>query len=73
MNRLIKFTILTLTAFIVLIILFHGVSYTLYVFGVTSEYLSVEDFKRNYYIALAASVGFALGESIHRPRKKSRD
>jgi hypothetical protein len=73
MIRFIKFIIVALIAFVVLVTLFHGVSYILYFLGITSEFLGVEDFKRNYYIVIAASVGFALGESIFKPRKKSRD
>jgi hypothetical protein len=64
---------LALIAFVVLITLFHGVSYILYFLGITSEFLGVEDFKRNYYIVIAASLGFALGGSIFKSRKKSRD
>ncbi|MAL84564.1 MAG: hypothetical protein CMF14_06445 [Idiomarina sp.] len=73
MIRFIKFIILVFIVFVVLVTLFHSVSYILYFLGITSEFLGLEDFKRNYYIVIAASVGFALGESVFKSRKKSRD
>lgn len=73
MTRFIKFVLLrALAAFLVLLVLFHGVSYILYAVGLSSEYLGIENFKRNYYIIVAASLGWALGEFIYKSDKKRR-
>lgn len=72
MHLLTKFILYTLAAFVTLTVLFHGVSYVLYFLGFSSEFLGLDDFKRNYYIIGVASLGLALRESFFKSSRKSR-
>jgi len=73
MNLLTKFILYALGAFVALTVLFHGISYVLYFVGISSEFLGLNDFVRNYYIIGVASFGLALRESFFKSSGKSRD